>query len=123
MLVHGFSLNEEEISDNLDRGFLMATDLAEHLVERGVPFREAHRQVGQLVAYCVDNSIGLSELSLEQIREFLPASQIDSTDFFSPRGALVRRVHRGSSGFSSIEFQLQTWRSWLKQKASSERGN
>ncbi|HUV14441.1 MAG TPA: argininosuccinate lyase [Acidobacteriota bacterium] len=118
-LLEGFSVNQERVAENIEGGYLMATDLAEHLVEKGVPFREAHRQVGRLVGYCVDNSISLSEVSLEKLREFLPDSEIEPAQFLVPRKALERRKHKGSTGFSSIESQLGTWRRWLGTKSGS----
>ena len=118
-LLEGFSIKQERVAEDLERGYLMATDLAEYLVEQGVPFREAHRQVGRLVGYCVDNLISLSEVPVEKLLEFLPDSEIDPAQFLVPRKALERRKHKGSTGFSSIESQLETWRSWLGARTGS----
>jgi argininosuccinate lyase len=51
-------------------GFTNATDLADYLVKRGVPFREAHEIVGRAVAYCLDREKSLDELSLEEFHRF-----------------------------------------------------
>ena len=118
-LLEGFSINLERVAETTENGYLMATDLAEHLVEQGVPFREAHRQVGRLVGYCVENSVALSEVGVHKLREFLPESEIDPSEFLVPRNALERRKHKGSTGFSSVQSQLETWRGWLSTKRGS----
>ncbi len=59
------------------RGFLNATEVADYLVARGVPFRDAHGIVGQIVIYCEDARKGIEELSLEELRRFSPVFEED----------------------------------------------
>jgi argininosuccinate lyase len=54
VLFEGFEVRRERTRAALEEGFLMATELAEYLVGRGVPFRAAHRRVGELVRYCIE---------------------------------------------------------------------
>jgi len=78
------------------RGFLTATDLADHLVRRGLPFREAHEIVGKLVAYGVEQGKELSELSLDELRRFSPeldGSALEALDV--GRAVRGRRVYGG----------------------------
>jgi len=71
-VIGGFKVDEERINRVLDStgGALFATDIADYLVERGVPFREAHSIVGSIVRYCSERNISLSALSIEKYRSF-----------------------------------------------------
>ena len=53
----------------LRKGFVNATELADHLVTQGAPFREAHAVVGRLVAHCLDKGVALDDLDLEELRQ------------------------------------------------------
>ncbi len=59
------------------RGFLNATEVADYLVARGVPFRDAHGIVGQIVLYCEDAGKSIEALSLEELRRFSPVIEED----------------------------------------------
>lgn len=72
-------------------GFTLATDLAEYLVARGVAFRQAHRIVGELVAWCLENGRQLAELTLEEYRQFSPAFGKDVSAVIDPHQAIERR--------------------------------
>jgi len=60
-------------------GFLTATDMAEYLVKKGMPFREAHRVTGSVVKYCVENGLTLGEASLDTLKQF---SKLIGRDIF-----------------------------------------
>ncbi|RJQ16415.1 MAG: argininosuccinate lyase [Nitrospiraceae bacterium] len=62
--------NKQAMARSAEGGFLTATDLAEYLVRKGMPFRDAHRVTGEVVRHCVDNGKKMSELSLEEFRRF-----------------------------------------------------
>ncbi len=98
----------------LERGFLTATDLAEHLVSQGVPFRTAHEQVGRLVAYCVKHDLTLRQLSLQEIRELAPQCGSDVQGVLKPEGALDHKIHSGSTGLASIREQIARWEDRLR---------
>jgi argininosuccinate lyase len=64
-------------------GFTNATDLADYLVKKGLPFRETHAVSGKLVHYCIENGTTLEKLTIEQLREFSPAFEDDVYDAIS----------------------------------------
>jgi len=64
------SFNRQRMMEEAAKGFSTATDVAEYLVTKGVPFREAHGIVGRLVAYCIARGKGLGEISLREFRKF-----------------------------------------------------
>ena len=62
--------NKEVMRKASEKGYLTATDLAEYLVRKGLPFRDAHRVTGELVRYCIDNNKVMSDLRLKEFRQF-----------------------------------------------------
>jgi argininosuccinate lyase len=85
--------------------FAMATDLADHLVLEGVPFREAHAVVGKLVSRCIAEGRGLNDLTLEELREASP--QFENAPDLSPRASVRRKETSGSTHPDSVAEQLQ----------------
>jgi len=113
LVVGGFQIHRERVEPLLREGFLMATDLAEYLVRRGMPFRQAHEKVGQLVAICVSEGRRLDELPVERIKSLIPECGEDVTAVLVPAGVLEHRRHAGSTGLESIKGQLDYWKSRL----------
>jgi len=75
---------------------LLATDLADHLVAHGVPFREAHGIVGRVVAHALERRLSLAELSPAALREFHPALDVDPAQFFAVERSLEARAALGA---------------------------
>ena len=114
-VIEGFSLLPARYQDLLEDGFLAATDLAEYLVEKGVPFREAHRRVGKLVSHCESVGSSLRELSLEQLQEWSPECRKEVLERFDPESSLRTRNHAGATGVSPVRQQIEYWQSWIAQ--------
>ena len=110
-----FSVNSSRSRSALEEGFLMATDLAEYLVAKDVPFRVAHEKVGKLVAYCLDQGVRMEALPLERIRELVPECEEDVSEVLRPEEVLSRRAHKGSTGQESIEQQIAYWEDWIER--------
>ena len=81
----------ERMRAALDDGFVTATELADHLVQQGVPFRECHHVVGKIVASCIENHQRLDQLSVEDYRKFHPAFADDVLTWVDPEVAVERR--------------------------------
>lgn len=84
-----------------------ATDLADHLVRAGVPFRSAHEQVGSLVAYCVENTKELYHLSIEEIRRFAPQAGDSVADELTVESSVSARSATGGTALSEVERQIE----------------
>ncbi|ASN06178.1 argininosuccinate lyase [Virgibacillus necropolis] len=69
-IIDTLKANKENMEKSVRKGFLNATELADYLVKKGVPFRDAHSVVGSIVIYCEDNEKGIEELSLEELKSF-----------------------------------------------------
>ncbi len=88
-------------------GFMTATDLADYLVLKNVPFREAHAIVGGAVAYCIDKGCELEELSLKELQRFSPAIDDDVYPILSVEGSVHSRLSTGGTGRDRVEQAIQ----------------
>lgn len=90
---------------------MLATDLAEHLVARGVAFREAHAAVGRLVRFAEERGLTLAQLPAGEFRKFHPRFGPDAAEALDPRASVVRRASPGGTGVSEVRKRLAAWRS------------
>lgn len=88
---------------------LMATDLAEALVRKGVPFRHAHHKVGALVKYCAENGKKMDKLSLEEMKTVIPEADESMPALFSPVSAVTLRKSYGGTGYEQVASQIEFW--------------
>jgi argininosuccinate lyase len=92
---------------------LMATDLAEKLVEMGVPFRNAHHRVGAFVKWCKDNNKALNAASLDEMRETIPEATEEFLELFSPQNSVAKREISGATGPKAVAAQIEFWKKQL----------
>ena len=97
---------------------LYATDLADFLVSRGVPFREAHAIVGQLVRDAEQRGLPLSRLPLTVYRQHSPHFDASVFEMFDPQASLARRNVEGGTGSQAVEQQLEKARNVLQEYRS-----
>jgi argininosuccinate lyase len=87
--------------------FSTATDLADFLVQTGVPFRRAHEIVGELVAECIASGKGLEEITLSELKEIAPEAGEDALRFLQPEGSMNARTVPGGTARSAVAAQLE----------------
>jgi argininosuccinate lyase len=92
---------------------LLATDLAEYLVKKGTPFREAHQIVGQIVAKAIERGARLNELPWAELKKFSPAFDADVSDIFNARRSLGARRAIGAPSPENVAAQIERWRKQL----------
>lgn len=99
------------LTDNMykaaQKGFINATDLADYLVKKGMPFRTAYKHVGEIVAYCIENNTVLEELPLGRYRAFDPLFDADLYEEISLESCVKKRISAGGTGLDSVERQLE----------------
>ena len=88
------------------KGYALATDIAEYLVLKGTPFREAHAIVGRLVGWCVEHELAFSDLTVEQWREHIPGFDEGMLTILTPQESVRRRDVYGGTGFAQVEKQI-----------------
>jgi argininosuccinate lyase len=96
-------------------GFALATELADFLAARGVPFREAHRAVGQLVRRCEEMGVSLEEVPSEELVSAHPALAELPRDLLTPGGSIANKKSVGSTSPGSVELQIEASREFLRQ--------
>ncbi|RJP75035.1 MAG: argininosuccinate lyase [Candidatus Abyssobacteria bacterium SURF_17] len=88
-------------------GFLNATDLADYLVKKGMPFRQAHEVVGKLVTHCLDQVLALEDVPLEKLRQFSPLFDDDVCDALRLDNIVNSRRLTGGTARSSVLHQIR----------------
>jgi argininosuccinate lyase len=106
----------ERMREALGSGETLATDAAEYLVEKGVPFREAHEAVGAAAAHATRGGRELAALAAEEWRRFHPAFGPDVMERFDPEQSLARREIVGAPGPKQVRRELARWEKELKSK-------
>jgi argininosuccinate lyase len=94
-------------------GFSTATDLADYLVKKGLPFRDAHEVVGQTVAWCETNSCMLADMPLEKLRKFSTLIEQDVYKVLTLEGSMAARDHVGGTAPAQVRQALQQARKRL----------
>jgi argininosuccinate lyase len=90
--------------------FSTATDLADYLVRRGLPFRQAHAIVGRIVKWCEENQVTLEALDHERLRAFAPEFEPGSEALAAVEGSVASRTARGGTSPAAVRRQLQAAR-------------
>ena len=96
-------------------GFTNATDAADYLVNHGVPFRDAHGIVGQLVLYCIKKNIALDDMSLEEYKAISPVFEEDIYDAISMETCVNKRLTTGAPGKAAMEQVIQIYKQYIRE--------
>lgn len=99
--------NKTELENSAKNGFTNATDVADYLVNKGLPFRDAHGIVGQLVLYCIDKNISLEDVSLTKYQEFSEKFEADIYDAISLTSCVNKRNIIGAPGQEAMQEVIQ----------------
>jgi len=95
-------------------GFTNATDAADYLVNKGVPFRDAHGIIGRLVLYCIDKDTSIDALSLEELQSISEIFQEDIYEAISLKTCVEKRLTLGAPGAEAMEKVLEINRKYLE---------
>ncbi len=95
-------------------GFINATDLADYLVKKGIPFRSSHEIVGKMVLYCIQNKKTLEQLTMEELRSFSPLIEEDVYRAISLEECVAGRKLPGGPAIESVMAQIEKGRAFLK---------
>ncbi len=114
------SVNEKACSAAAADPALLATDLADYLVRKGVPFRQAHHTVGAAVALAEKKNKPLNRLTLKELQSLDPHFSKDASDVFDLAKAMKLRKITGSPGQKQVEAQLAHWRRTLAARSEAD---
>ena len=113
-MISTMTFRKDVMEASAKRGFTNATDAADYLVNHGVPFRDAHGIVGQLVLACIDRGISLDELPLEEYRKISPVFEPDIYEAISMRTCVEKRTTIGAPGRKAMEQVIEIYRKRLE---------
>lgn len=105
--------NCEKMRQSASHGFTNATDAADYLVNHGVPFRDAHGIVGQIVLYCIEKSIAIDDMSLEELHAISPVFEADIYDAVSMETCVNKRLTIGAPGKDAMECVIAMEKKYL----------
>lgn len=94
-------------------GFINATDLADYLTKKGLPFRSAYKLVGQIVAYCIENGLVLETMPLEKYKGFSELFESDLFNEISLETCVSKRISAGGTGPDSVEKQIEFVKNYI----------
>lgn len=125
-LLKEVKIDEEKANRGFEDGLILATDVAEYLVLKGIPFRNAHEKVGHIVRYCIEKKKSLHALTLEEFRREIPEAGEDLLPLLSPKKAVGRRNTLGGTSPEQVRKQIKDAEAKLSgygEKAKIYRGN
>lgn len=112
-MVRGITVNPQNMRTAAMQGFATATDLADYLVKKGIPFRDSHEIVAQAVRYAEERKTDLSELPLDMLQKFSDLIEEDVYQILTPEGSLNARNHLGGTAPEQVRLQAARWKKLL----------
>ena len=113
-MINTLSVNEKRFTMELDGDFLFSTELAEWLVLKGVPFRESHKIVGEVVKLAEKENVKLHQLTLKNLNSVNPIFDKTAQKVFKVDGALYRKKTYGSPNPDIVRLEIDKWKKLLK---------
>lgn len=117
-LIRGMKLREDVMRHAVEADYSNATDLADYLVRKGLPFRKAHAVAGQAVAQCIARGIYLAELPIADYQQLSPLFAEDIYDAISPETCVSCRNSYGGTSYEQAEMQLEAAKNLMTEEAS-----
>ena len=108
--------NQEVMRNSSKNGFTNATDAADYLVNHGVPFRDAHGIVGQIVLYCIDKNMAIDDMSLEELKAISPVFEEDIYEAISIKTCVEKRMTIGAPGPDAMAKVVEWNKKYLEEK-------
>ncbi|MCI9138997.1 MAG: argininosuccinate lyase [Lachnospiraceae bacterium] len=108
---------KERMEESAKKGFSNATDAADYLVKKGVPFRDAHEIVGRLVLYCMDKGGAIDDLSMEEFHRVSPIFEQDIFEAVSLKACVERRCTLGAPGKEAMEKVISIYETYFEEEA------
>ena len=119
-MIRTMKFNAEVMERSASMGFTNATDAADYLVGRGVPFRDAHSIVGRLVLYCIDKECGIEDLSMEELKQISPVFEEDIYDAVNIKTCVEKRLTVGAPGPEAMRRVIGIYKDYLAKDWQDE---
>ncbi|MBQ1924124.1 MAG: argininosuccinate lyase, partial [Lachnospiraceae bacterium] len=112
-MLSSLSFRKDVMEKSAARGFTNATDAADYLVVKGVPFRDAHGIIGRVVLYCIEQGRAIEELSLDELRSFSEAFGEDIYEAVSLKTCVDKRLTLGGPAPQVMKAVIENRKEWL----------
>ena len=114
-MIATMKVRKDKMRDGARGGFTNATDLADYIVKKGMPFREAHGVVGRMVYFCIENNKSLDDLTLEEMKEFSDCIDKDIYDAISMETCVNERKIIGGPAKETVKRAIENAKAQLQQ--------
>ena len=108
-LIKSLKVNKERFVNEIDGSFMLATDLADYLVKKGIPFREAHNILGKVIKFAIDENKKLNQISLTEYKKFTPQFSKDVFNYLSSKTCLQNKKTYGSPNPKMVQDSIKSW--------------
>lgn len=115
-MIDTMTFNKEVMEASAKNGFTNATDAADYLVNHGIPFRDAHGIIGQLVLLCIEKNISLDELPLEEYKKICPVFENDIYEAISLKTCVEKRLTKGAPGKAAMLEEIKICEAFLSEE-------
>ena len=113
-MISSMTFNKDIMKDSAAKGFTNATDAADYLVGKGVPFRDAHGIIGQIVIYCDTNHKSIEECTLSELKAISGHFDEDVYDFISLKSCVDNRITKGAPSRKAMEEYIKEAEQWMR---------
>ena len=114
-MIATMKFNGEVMAKSAMNGFTNATDAADYLVKKGVPFRDAHGIIGSLVLYCIDKGKAIEDCSVEELKAISDVFDSDIYDAISLKTCVEKRLTKGAPSPEKMKESLESYRLYLEK--------
>lgn len=115
IIVHT-TIKTKVLQEAIQNDFLTATDMADYLVRKGIPFREAHEITGKVVQYCIEHKMYFGNLDLEALKLFSPKFDKDIFEAILPKASILNKQSAGSTNPQEVKKQIVYWTRELRKR-------
>ena len=106
-LLKKMKINKEKMKEAAEKDFITATDIADYLVKKGLPFRKAHEVVGKMVNHCLKNALLFKNLKTKELKDFSPLFEADVKKYLSIENSVMKKKVIGGTSKSSVLKRIQ----------------
>ena len=115
-MIRTMKVKSENMYRAAQKGFINATDLADYLTKKGMPFRSAYKITGSIVSDCINRGIVLEDMAIDEYKKYSELFSDDLYDEISLKTCVAKRISAGATGYKSVEIQLESFNNFLKNK-------
>ena len=119
-MIKAMKVNSERMQQSVTQDFSNATDMADYLVKKGLPFRQAHEVVGKSVRYCIENNKYLMDLTLDEFKQFSPLFEQDILAAIRVETCVANRNSLGGTSYRQVEAALKSASTLLKEQSQAK---